>query len=118
MHTGPVPDAPTSEIRALLSKHAASPSTLQSETRSIPVDEARATPKPLPHGGERSISIVNLNSASKTRLMTIPGVGEATAERILQHRSRSPFGRPEDIMLVKGIGEKRFEKMRPYITAP
>lgn len=63
-------------------------------------------------------TVVNLNTASKTRLMTLPGVGEATAERIMQHRQRSPFQRAEDIMLVKGIGERRYERMRPFITAP
>jgi competence protein ComEA len=62
--------------------------------------------------------MVNLNTASKTRLMTLPGVGEATADRILQHRTRSPFSRPEDLMLVKGIGEKRFERIRPFVSAP
>lgn len=63
-------------------------------------------------------TVVNLNTASKTRLMSIPGVGEATADRILQYRSHSPFTRPDDLQNVKGIGEKRFERMRPFITAP
>jgi competence protein ComEA len=67
---------------------------------------------------ERQSTIVNLNTASKTRLMSIPGVGEATADRILQYRSHSPFARPEDLQNIKGIGEKRFERMRPFITAP
>jgi competence protein ComEA len=67
---------------------------------------------------ERQSTIVNLNTASKTRLMSIPGVGEATADRILQYRSHSPFTRPEDLQNIKGIGEKRFERMRPFITAP
>lgn len=63
-------------------------------------------------------TMVHLNTASKTRLMSLPGVGEATADRILQHRARSPFTRPEDLMLVKGIGEKRFERIRPFVSAP
>lgn len=67
---------------------------------------------------ERQSTVVNLNTASKTRLMSIPGVGEATADRILQYRSHSPFTRPEDLQNIKGIGEKRFERMRPFITAP
>lgn len=67
---------------------------------------------------ERHSTVVNLNTASKTRLMSIPGVGEATADRILQYRSHSPFTRPEDLQNIKGIGEKRFERMRPFITAP
>lgn len=76
------------------------------------------TTLPKASASSRQPAPVNLNSASKTRLMTLPGVGEATAERILQHRSRTPFARPEDLMHVKGIGEKRFERMRPFVTAP
>ena len=67
---------------------------------------------------EQQQILVNLNTASKTRLMTIPGVGEATADRILQYRSNVQFTRPEDLKNIKGIGEKRFERMRPFITAP
>jgi competence ComEA-like helix-hairpin-helix protein len=62
--------------------------------------------------------VINLNTASITRLQDIPGVGEATAQAIDAYRKRSPFRRPEDIMHVRGIGEKKFSKMKPYITAP
>lgn len=64
------------------------------------------------------IDRINLNTASFTQLQRIPGVGEATAERIIQHRRQSPFRRPEDVMLIHGIGEKKFAKMQPYIIAP
>lgn len=59
---------------------------------------------------------ININKASITELMTLPGVGEATALKIIEYRKRSPFTKPEDIMNVKGIGEKKFEKMKPFIT--
>jgi competence ComEA-like helix-hairpin-helix protein len=82
-----------------------------------PIDTLVPRPS-IPKPASRTTGIVHLNTASKTRLMTLPGVGEATAERIIQHRMRSPFRRPEDIMHVKGIGEKRFERMRPFIAVP
>lgn len=58
---------------------------------------------------------ININSASKVELMKLPGVGEATAMKIIEFRKSSPFKKPEDIMKVKGIGIKKFEKMKQYI---
>lgn len=59
---------------------------------------------------------VNLNTASKDALMRLPGVGEKTAESIIERRAHVPFRRVEDIMEVKGIGEKKFEKMKQFIV--
>jgi len=68
-------------------------------------------PRPLP---ERP---VNLNTATLTELLQLPRVGPKTAERILAFRQEhGPFRRPEDIMNVKGIGEKAFLRLQPYIT--
>jgi len=62
---------------------------------------------------------VNLNTASREALDELPGVGPATAERIVTYREeRGPFLRPEDLMNVQGIGEGKFEKLRPLVTAP
>lgn len=60
-------------------------------------------------GAER----VSVNSASATLLDTLPGVGPATAERIIEGR---PYSKLEDLLDVKGIGEKTLEKLRPFIT--
>ena len=47
---------------------------------------------------------------------TVPGIGEVTAARIVQWRDEhGPFRRAEDLMKVKGIGEKSFDKLRPYV---
>ena len=60
---------------------------------------------------------VNLNRASAEQLTTIPGIGEAMARRIIEWRKQNgPFRRVEDLMKVKGIGEKSLEKMRPHVT--
>lgn len=58
---------------------------------------------------------VDLNSASKATLTTLPGIGEKTADAIIERRKHIPFRRPEDLMEVKGIGEKKFAKLKPYI---
>jgi competence protein ComEA len=60
---------------------------------------------------------VNLNTATVTELMQLPRVGLKTAQRIVAFREEhGPFQRPEDLMNVKGIGEKTFLRLRPYIT--
>jgi competence protein ComEA len=60
---------------------------------------------------------VNLNTATVTELMQLPRVGPKTAQRIIAFRvEHGPFQRPEDLMAVKGIGEKTFQRLRPYIT--
>ncbi len=59
--------------------------------------------------------LIDLNKASRVQLMRLPGIGEKTAEKIIEHRSSNPFSKPEDIMNVKGIGPKKFEKMKDMI---
>ena len=60
---------------------------------------------------------ININSASEIELTKIPGVGPALAKRIIEFREQhGPFRRLEDIMKVRGIGEKSYQKMRAYIT--
>ncbi len=59
---------------------------------------------------------ININTATIAELDTLPGVGTAIAKKIVEFRSTQPFTKPEDIMLVKGIGKKKFAKMRERIT--
>jgi competence protein ComEA len=62
---------------------------------------------------------VHLNAAGKADLERLPGVGPATAARILAYRSQyGPFERVEDLMNVTGIGRKRLEEMRPLLAVP
>lgn len=64
---------------------------------------------------ELPTSNINLNIATKAELMRLPGVGEATAEKIIEFRKNQRFRKPEDIMNIKGIGPKKFEKISPYL---
>ncbi len=61
---------------------------------------------------------VNLNSATVTELMELPHVGAKTAERIIAFRKQhGGFQRPEEVMNVKGIGEKGFARLKPFLQA-
>ena len=61
--------------------------------------------------------LVNLNTATKEELMTLKGIGEAKADAIIQYReTQGPFAAIEDVMLVTGIKEAAFRKIRDSIT--
>lgn len=70
-----------------------------------------ATKKPPVHP-------IDINSANSAQLQEVPGIGPATAEKILQMRkSYGAFKSVDDLMSVRGIGAKRLEKMRKYLVA-
>ena len=69
----------------------------------------------LIEGIPEKIEKVNINTASKTELMTIPEIGEKMAERIIKFREESPFESVEDLKKVEGIGDKTLEKIIEYI---
>ena len=72
---------------------------------------AFAAAKPAPAGK------VNINAATVEQLTTLPGVGPKLAARIVEHRQKAgAFKSAQELMNVKGIGEKNFEKIQGYLT--
>jgi competence protein ComEA len=60
---------------------------------------------------------VNINAATSEELQQVPGIGPATAEKILQMRkSYGAFKSVDDLLAIRGLGPKRLEKMRKYLT--
>jgi competence ComEA-like helix-hairpin-helix protein len=60
---------------------------------------------------------ININSASAEELQQVPGIGPVTADKILQMRkSYGAFKSVDDLLAIRGIGKKRLEKMRRYLT--
>lgn len=60
---------------------------------------------------------VNLNQASAAELQVLPGVGPALADRIVAYReAKGPFETVDQLAGVKGIGDRKLEKIRPSVT--
>ena len=60
---------------------------------------------------------VNLNTATSEQLQQVPGIGPATAGKILQMRKTyGPFKSVDDLLAIRGLGAKRLERMRKYLT--
>jgi competence protein ComEA len=59
---------------------------------------------------------IDLNEATREELMTVPGIGPATADNILRYReSAGPFRNIEDLLEVDRIGDKTLEKLKEYL---
>jgi competence protein ComEA len=58
---------------------------------------------------------IDLNTASAAELASLPGIGPAKAQAILSYREATPFRTPEDLLQVKGIGERLFAQLKDRI---
>ena len=64
-----------------------------------------------------ALAAINLNTATKEELVALPGIGPAKAQAILDHRkANGPFKSIEELKDVKGIGAKRYEKLKGELT--
>ena len=92
-------------LSCLLCAFSSAPAAAQSKA------PARTVAKPA------STAIVNLNTASASDLEGLPGIGAKTAARIVEYRQKNgPFKKIEELMNVRGVGEKSFLKLKPQLT--
>ena len=86
----------------------------------LPVRVSSAAPQDAPAAPAKAPAVpavVNLNTATPAELETLPGIGARTAQRIVEYRQKNgAFKKIEDLMNVKGIGEKSFLKLKPLVT--
>ena len=64
-----------------------------------------------------STEAINLNSATAAQIASLPGIGPKTADLVVQYRAKNgPFKKIEEIMNVRGVGEKSFLKIKDRLT--
>lgn len=69
-----------------------------------------------PKNGQKQ-SKVNINKANKEKLMTLPGVGESTALKIIEYRTQNgDYKSIEDLKKVAGIRDSKFNNLKEYVT--
>jgi competence protein ComEA len=78
---------------------------------------AQTASQSSPSAQPAAAALVNLNTATVADLAKLPGIGPAVAARIVEYRQKNGgFKKAEELMNVKGIGEKTFLKLKPLVT--
>lgn len=98
--------------KVLPDKESVSPSV----PSSLPQTTSETSPTPEANQQPSDSSTININTATMEELMTLPYIGEVKAKAILEYRNAyGPFKSVEELLNVKGIGEKTLEKLRPLV---
>jgi competence protein ComEA len=90
---------------------------LSHATPSLAQTAAKPAKSAKPAVSAASTEIINLNTATATQIASLPGIGPKTADLIVQYRQKNgPFKKVEEIMNVRGVGEKSFLKLKSRLT--
>jgi len=82
-----------------------------------PSSRANEQQSPVAFSTELKPQRININTASAKELEKLPGIGQGLAERIIEHREKyGPFRRPEHLIVVRGISDRRFRALRDLVT--
>ena len=83
----------------------------------IAIFSAVVQPASVVNAEVAATQVVNINHADLVQLQTLPGVGPALAERIVTHReANGPYASIEQLLDVKGIGDKKLEKIKAHLV--
>jgi len=83
----------------------------------MPISTSFAAAKSTSKSAEILSEKININTATAQDLTAVPGIGPSKAEKIVSYRSeKGKFTAIEDLMGVKGIGEKSLNKLKKYLT--
>ncbi|MDR0931125.1 MAG: helix-hairpin-helix domain-containing protein [Clostridiales bacterium] len=95
-----------------------SKSSTKSSTKTAKKPTSNAVkPSPTPAKIQQGEAKININTATLAQLTRIPGVGESTAQKIIDYRTtKGNFIETKDIKKVNGIGDAKFEGMKDFIT--
>jgi len=93
---------------------------LPAPTTQLNANDRQTPVRPEPNSAlasQQDSTRININTASAAELEKLPGVGRVLAERIIEHRKQyGPFRRPEHLIIVRGISDRRFRALRELIT--
>jgi comEA protein len=103
------------------SSYAASDSVFASLSAAADADTIPEAAQGLPHAPARKPRLdsasIDINAASRGDLEKLPGIGDAFARRIISFREEhGRFSRVEDLMQISGIGKKKFQSLRRFVT--
>lgn len=102
----------------LLTLAASATASAQDATPPAPARKTAQAQKPADAQKPAAAAPLNINTATVTDLQKLPGIGAATAARIVEYRQKNgPFKKVEELMNIRGIGEKSFLKLKPLISA-